>query len=133
MSGAAASGDADSSWKAYVPLWGALIKGEGLSDQDASLGSQVHAWSQPLYDALLTAVLDALRNLDLEYHQAADMPEVPDGGAAAPLEITDQVQSILASASIDCYRPLHRLPAAPVFSTQFRWLSCLPCRSEQVI
>lgn len=106
------SGDADSSWKAYVPLWGALIRGEGLPDQDSSLVSHVHLWSQPLYDALLTAVLDALRNLDLDYHHAADMPEVPDSGAAAPLEVSDQVHTVPGINNIQLPSPLHRLPTS---------------------
>ena len=80
-----------------MPLWGALIKGDGLPHEDASLRSQMHLWSQPLYDALLTAVLDALRNLDLDYHQTADMPEVPDSGATAPVELTEQVLIILGT------------------------------------
>ena len=90
MSGGTASKDADTSWKAYLPLWAALIKGEGLPVQDAALHSRLQLWSQPLYDALLTAVLDALRNLDLEYHQTADVPDTLDSHAA-PVEITDQV------------------------------------------
>ncbi len=89
-SGGTASKDADLSWKAYLPLWAALIKGKGLPQQGAPTTGQVHIWSQPLYDALLTAALDALRNLDLEYHQAADVAEAPDSHAA-PVEITDQV------------------------------------------
>ena len=94
VSGGSASKDADTSWKAYLPLWAALIKAGGLPKQDAALGNQLHLWSQPLYDALLTAVLDALRNLDLEYHQAADVPDVPDSQAAR-LEITDQVPTVI--------------------------------------
>jgi hypothetical protein len=104
VSGGSGSKDADTSWKAYLLLWAALIKGGGLPKQDAALGSQLHLWSQPLYDALLTAVLDALRNLDLEYHQAADVPDVPDSHTA-PLEITDQVPTMIQTRRVgNCRR-----------------------------
>jgi len=90
-----ASEDADSSWRAFLPLWAALIKGEDLPAQDAArLGSQLHGWAQPLYDALLTAALDALRNLDLTYHQSAELPEAPTN-AASDLAITEQVKLLL--------------------------------------
>lgn len=70
--------DADSAWKVYIPpLWVAMITGTDLPAQDATpAGEQLQQWSGPLYDTLMSATMDALRNLDLEYrHASEDMPD----------------------------------------------------------
>ena len=76
------SSDADTPWRAYLPLWQALFSSgaqPGAPDQDAE---GPPAWSQALYDALLGAALDALRSLDLRYSQAADAVALPAHAAS---------------------------------------------------
>jgi len=72
--------DAEQSWKLYLPLWSALVSGKGRpADADADVGT----WAQPTYDALMTAVLDALRNLDLDYQQEQSMEAAGQAGKLA--------------------------------------------------
>ena len=93
----AADSDADRPWRAYLPLWQALICGGAAPDEDAA---RLHAparqrdapaWAQALYDTLMSASLDALRGLDLAYTQAAETQ--PATGAVEP-----EVRSLLSSS-----------------------------------
>lgn len=80
--GEAPSQDVERSWKLYLSLWTALINGRGQPGTagDASASSA----GQLAYDALMSAVLDALKKLDLDYLQdqgseaAAQAGSVPD-------------------------------------------------------
>ena len=56
----------EEAWKLFLPLWTSIIDSKGQSaDKDAAAS----AWAQQTYDALMSAVLDALRNLDTDYQQ----------------------------------------------------------------
>ncbi len=72
--------EAEQSWQLYLPLWSALIGGKG---QPADADADVSAWAQPTYDSLMSAVLDALRNLDLDYQQDQGMEAAAQAGRLA--------------------------------------------------
>ncbi len=81
----AAADAADAPWQAYLPLWRALLCGEGLpGDEAAAMLSRRDAWAPALYDALMRAVCDAVENLELGY-AVAPQEEQADGDAAAAL------------------------------------------------
>ena len=85
------SEDVEEPWSTYLHLWQAILQDQaptkhasarssssstkavgvrlGLQAADAS-PEAVAAKQQSVYDALMRAILDAVRNLDLEYHQA---------------------------------------------------------------
>ena len=81
--------ETEQSWQLYLPLWSALISGKG---QPAEAIADVSAWAQPTYDSLMSAVLDALRNLDLDYQQDQGMEAA---GQAGKLADTIEVSCIL--------------------------------------
>lgn len=84
LAGTVAAEDADSAWKVYTPLWVAIIKGTDLpAKTEAPAKEQLEQWSPPLYDTLLSATLDALRNLDLEYHHASEGMPAPSSNDTA--------------------------------------------------
>lgn len=56
----------EEAWKLYLPLWTSIIDSKG---QSANKDAAACTWAQQTYDALMSAVLDALRNLDLDYQQ----------------------------------------------------------------
>jgi hypothetical protein len=100
---AAALGDADKSWKVYIPLWAAIMRGTDLPAQDTfSVNEHLHLWTQPVYDTLLAATLDALRNLDLDYSHATE--------SSSPVE-TEEVQVLATWPSIATWHGLLYTPA----------------------
>jgi hypothetical protein len=81
----AAADAADAPWQAYLPLWRALLCGEGLpGDEAAALLARRDAWAPALYDALMRAVCDAVENLELGY-AVAPQEDQAEGDAAAGL------------------------------------------------
>ena len=89
--------DAEEPWATYLQLWQAILLpvkkatpgskartapklGLYLTEQDPQ---QLAAQQQAVYDALMRAVMDAVRNLDLEYHQAQT-----DAGANVGARVT---------------------------------------------
>ena len=74
--------DAEQSWQLYLPLWSALVVGRG---QPADAHADVSAWAQPTYDSLMSAVLDALRNLDLDYQQDQRVEAAGQAGRVADI------------------------------------------------
>ena len=94
----APSQDAEQSWKLYLPLWSALVSGKG---RPADADADVSTWAQPTYDALTTAVLDALRNLDLDYQQEQSMEAAGQAGklAADVIEVPGMIMSHVYQAS----------------------------------
>ena len=81
------SPDAEQSWKLYLPLWASLISSKSHgADEGADESRDVSAWGQPTYDALMSAVLDALRNLELDYQQEQSMDNAPHAGKAADIK-----------------------------------------------
>lgn len=81
------SPDAEQSWKLYLPLWVALISSRSHgADEGADVNDDVSAWAQPTYDALMSAVLDALRNLELDYQQERSMDTAAHAGKAVDIQ-----------------------------------------------
>ncbi len=75
------SPNAEQAWKLYLPLWTALISSESPGAyRGADRDGDVSAWSQPTNDALMSAVLDALRNLELDYQQKLSMDAAAHAG-----------------------------------------------------
>ena len=85
-------------WSTYLPLWLALLQPDTPGNANARPGrtgsrkpplpkfglhasdsapEELAAQQQALYDCLIRAIMDAVRNLDLEYHQA-DTAALPD-------------------------------------------------------
>lgn len=68
----------DEPWMLYLGLWRSLLLDPSGSHGDhRGLNPTATPWQQPLYDALMQAVLDALRNLDLRY-SAVGPRDAPD-------------------------------------------------------
>ena len=89
------SPDAEQSWKLYLPLWAALISSKSHgADEGADGNDGVSAWEQPTYDALMSAVLDALRNLELNYqHERSMEPAAHAGKAVNNEEVNTPLQA----------------------------------------
>ena len=86
--------DVEEPWSTYLHLWQAILQDQAASKQASARSSRgsssstkavgvrlglhaadvspeaVAAKQQLVYDALMRAIMDAVRNLDLEYHQA---------------------------------------------------------------
>lgn len=75
-------GDADAQWQAYLPLWLALLRGEGLpAEEAAELTARRDAWAPAMYDVLMRAVCDAVARLELGY--TVVRPDAADAADAA--------------------------------------------------
>ncbi len=98
--------DVEEPWSTYLHLWQAILQDQAPTKQASSKSSRgsggssssnkavgvrlglhaadaspeaVAAKQQSVYDALIRAIMDAVRNLDLEYHQA-------DGAVASDMQ-----------------------------------------------
>ncbi len=95
--------DVEEPWSTYLHLWQAILQDQAPTKQASARGSggsssstkavgvrlglhaadaspeAVAAKQQSVYDALMRTIMDAVRNLDLEYHQA-------DGAVASDLQ-----------------------------------------------
>ncbi len=98
--------DVEEPWSTYLHLWQAILQDQGPSKQASAKSSRgsgssssstkaagvrlglhaaaaspeaVAAKQQSVYDALMRAIMDAVKNLDLEYHQA-------DGAVASDMQ-----------------------------------------------
>lgn len=114
---ASQSEDAEEPWATYIQLWQAILLPPDKPNK-ATAGSkartapklglhqtdtdpqQLAAQQQAVYDALMRAVMDAMRNLDLEYHQA-QIDTSADVGARVTSPDSTAVQGQVSSR--DCH------------------------------
>lgn len=113
--------DAEQSWQLYLPLWSALVIGKG---QPADAHADVSAWGQPTYDSLMSAVLDALRNLHLDYQKDQKLETAGQARRLADaIEVTNLTRNppIPKASHVSCMPDANRCDCPALTSSMHNW------------